>query len=156
MNKIFVKKADGSYEKIDESDILPGSIQPIYENGRLVGYTFIKESDYWAEMERQRQVAIKEFNELRNQNELKKLTESFTYLIEQGNYYKIGFTVNIKSRIKSYETHNVDFKPIGYLRGNFEKELQNKFKQYQYKNEWFHKNDEILNEFINRGMEKYE
>lgn len=34
------------------------------------------------------------------------------YLIESGNFYKIGFTENLKSRMKQYTTHNPDYRLI--------------------------------------------
>lgn len=78
-----------------------------------------------------------------------------TYLIEQDNFYKIGFTRNLKSRIDGYETHNINFKVIGYILRNEEKELQEKFRDFHYKKEWFYKNPIIVEEFKNRGMIEY-
>lgn len=37
------------------------------------------------------------------------------YLIESGNFYKIGFTENLKSRMKQYTTHNPDYRLIDIL-----------------------------------------
>lgn len=39
------------------------------------------------------------------------------YLIESGNFYKIGFTENLKSRMKQYATHNPDCKLIDSFEG---------------------------------------
>lgn len=44
------------------------------------------------------------------------------YLIESGNFYKIGFTENLKSRMKQYATHNPDCKLIDSFEGYIEDE----------------------------------
>lgn len=46
------------------------------------------------------------------------------YLIESGNFYKIGFTENLKSRMKQYATHNPDCKLIDSFEGYIEDEKQ--------------------------------
>lgn len=73
------------------------------------------------------------------------------YLIEQDNYYKIGYTSNLERRLKEYSTHNINFKLIDTIEGDksFEDLLHKKFKHLKYNNEWFHKNDEILKYFKN-------
>lgn len=73
------------------------------------------------------------------------------YLIEQDNYYKIGYTSNLERRLKEYSTHNINFKLIDTIEGDksFEDLLHKKFKHLKYNNEWFHKNDEILEYFKN-------
>lgn len=73
------------------------------------------------------------------------------YLIEQDNFYKIGYTSNLERRLKEYSTHNINFKLIDIIEGDksFEDLLHKKFKHLKYNNEWFHKNDEILEYFKN-------
>ena len=144
MTKMFAKRSDGKYDLVDTSDIVPGTFKYLYEDGRIVGMQFLSKKRLFEELAK--------FNSMSIPNKEK----GFTYLIKQGKFYKIGYTVDLKSRILSYETHNIDFKVIGYLNGNCEKELQKMFKEYHYKKEWFHKNKEILNEFKKRGMIKYE
>lgn len=84
------------------------------------------------------------------------MENSLTYLIQQGNYLKIGYTSNLKNRLKQYDTHNMYYKLLYVINGNCEKELHEMFKEYHYKKEWFHKNKEILNEFKKRGMIEYQ
>lgn len=69
------------------------------------------------------------------------------YLIESSNYYKIGFTTDLDTRIKSYITANPDFRLIDTKIGSKQDEtnLHKLCKKYKYKNEWFFKNEEILN-----------
>ena len=73
------------------------------------------------------------------------------YLIDQDNYYKIGYTSNLERRLKEYSTHNINFKLIDTIEGDksFEDLLHKKFKHLKYNNEWFHKNAEILEYFKN-------
>lgn len=46
------------------------------------------------------------------------------YLIESGNFYKIGFTENLKSRMKQYTTHNPDYRLIDNFDGDKEMEIK--------------------------------
>ncbi len=71
------------------------------------------------------------------------------YLIESSDYYKIGYTKNLKIRIQQYKTCNPDFKLLGTIDGDQidEKILHNKCKKYHYKNEWYYKNRIILKTF---------
>lgn len=79
--------------------------------------------------------------------------EEVTYLIQQGNYLKIGYTSNLKNRLKQYDTHNMYYKLLYVINGNCEKELHEKFKKYKEKTEWFKYNDEIIEYFKNRNTE---
>lgn len=56
------------------------------------------------------------------------------YLIESDNFYKIGFTENLKSRMKQYATHNSDYKLIDNFNGNKEdeKELHELCKEFHH------------------------
>lgn len=68
------------------------------------------------------------------------------YLIESGDYYKIGYTTNINQRLKSYITANPNFKLIETKEGSKqdEKELHRLCKEFKFKNEWFHKTEKLL------------
>lgn len=71
------------------------------------------------------------------------------YLIEQDQYYKIGYTSNLERRMKEYSTHNINFKLISTIEGDrtFEQVLHEKFKALKYNTEWFYKNSSILDYF---------
>lgn len=75
----------------------------------------------------------------------------YTYLIEQQDKYKIGFTTDLGKRMSQYKTHNCDFKLLYVIRGNIEKELHNKFKEYKVYTEWFNADIEILSYFKENG-----
>ena len=68
------------------------------------------------------------------------------YLIESQDYYKIGYTKNITSRLKSYNTTNPNFTLLLTEEGDTtdESTLHHLCKEYRYKLEWFHKNPKIL------------
>lgn len=71
------------------------------------------------------------------------------YLIESGNFYKIGFTENLKSRMKQYTTHNPDYRLIDNFDGDKEdeKELHELCKEFNHSSEWFNKDKRILEIF---------
>lgn len=71
------------------------------------------------------------------------------YLIESGNFYKIGFTENLKSRMKQYATHNPDCKLIDSFEGyrEDEKQLYELCKEFNHSSEWFNKDKRILEIF---------
>lgn len=71
------------------------------------------------------------------------------YLIESGNFYKIGFTENLKSRMKQYATHNPDCKLIDSFEGykEDEKQLHKLCKEFNHSSEWFNKDKRILEIF---------
>lgn len=71
------------------------------------------------------------------------------YLIESGNFYKIGFTENLKSRMKQYTTHNPDYRLIDNFDGDKEdeKELHELYKEFHHSLEWFNKDERILEIF---------
>lgn len=73
------------------------------------------------------------------------------YLIESGEYYKIGFTTNIKSRMSNYRTPNPNVILIAKIEGIKKDEiiLHKLCSKYHYSNEWFYKNDEIKTLFTN-------
>lgn len=71
------------------------------------------------------------------------------YLMESGKYYKIGYTKDISKRIKVYQTYNPECILVQVKEGTYEDEaiLQNLCKAYLFKNEWFHKDSEVLKLF---------
>lgn len=71
------------------------------------------------------------------------------YLIQSGTYLKIGYTTDIINRFKAYVTSNPEVYLLSVVEGNMslEKYLHKKFEKYKYKNEWFHHNIKILEEF---------
>lgn len=73
------------------------------------------------------------------------------YLIENENFYKIGYSTNVKSRMQTYKTHNPDCNLINVIEGtnNDEKNLHKICEKYRYSKEWFYKNDDILKIFNN-------
>jgi hypothetical protein len=70
-----------------------------------------------------------------------------TYLIQQGNYLKIGYTSNLKHRLKQYNTHNADYKLLSVINGDYERELHSMFENLKYRDEWFHYSDDIIKQF---------
>ena len=72
------------------------------------------------------------------------------YLIESGNYYKIGYCINLKNRLITYDTNNPDYKVITTKDGNRTDEfiLHKLCNKFHYRNEWFHKDPEIITVFI--------
>lgn len=71
------------------------------------------------------------------------------YLIQSGTYLKIGYTTDIINRFKAYVTSNPEVYLLSVIEGDMplEKYLHKKFEKYKYKNEWFHHNIKILEEF---------
>jgi len=77
----------------------------------------------------------------------------FVYFIYDKSNIKIGFTKNIKKRIKELQTSNSNkLVLLGYFIGdmNKEQELHNQFKNYQILNEWF-RPDQKLIDYINEN-----
>ncbi len=77
------------------------------------------------------------------------------YFVSQGNKVKIGFTNNIKQRMKNIKTSSpLSLKLLGTIDGdrNVEKELHLKFHQYKDNlfGEWFQWSDEIR-DYINQN-----
>ena len=54
------------------------------------------------------------------------------YLLESGDYYKIGTTIDIKKRMQDYRTHNPNVELIDTCEGYEaeEKTLQNRLKKF--------------------------
>ena len=77
----------------------------------------------------------------------------FVYFIYDNSNIKIGFTKNIKKRMKELQTSNSNkLMLLGYINGDINKEqfLHNQFKNYQILNEWF-KPDQALIDYINEN-----
>lgn len=72
------------------------------------------------------------------------------YLIQSLNYYKIGFTTNIKERMKSYKTTNPHAILLGVTEGTEEDELQYhlKLKEYNHYTEWFELPENIVKDLL--------
>ena len=68
------------------------------------------------------------------------------YLMESGEYYKIGYAKNVEKRMKAYNTHNPNYKLIDVMEGTKSDEaaLHELCEEYQDKLEWFTKVPEIL------------
>lgn len=63
------------------------------------------------------------------------------YVIESGNYFKVGFTNNWESRKTVYNTHNPDWKTYMRFEGdmNLETGIKRALKKYKHRGEWFNK-----------------
>lgn len=63
------------------------------------------------------------------------------YVIESGNYFKIGYAKDVSKRMKSYRTHNPDVSLVMHFKGSLADEaaLHRQFKKYRYVREWFTK-----------------
>lgn len=68
------------------------------------------------------------------------------YLMESGEYYKIGYAKDVEKRMKAYNTHNPNYKLIDVIEGTKSDEvaLHELCGEYQDKLEWFTKVPEIL------------
>jgi hypothetical protein len=79
------------------------------------------------------------------------LKQTYIYLIEAGDIYKIGFSNNPSSRLKSIQTHNpYKCKIIYKIKdpfGTLEKDLHVKFNSLRINGEWFKKSELIIKEF---------
>jgi hypothetical protein len=73
----------------------------------------------------------------------------YTYLISDGNYYKIGKSNNVKDRFKAIRCANPNSVLIGYTDKYTEKELHEKYKEYKYKLEWFNFHNNIIIDVLN-------
>ncbi len=92
----------------------------------------------WSEnlkRQRLRERRIEEEAEKKRKAEKRKL--KFTYLMYDGNYYKIGESVNPKERLNSLKTANPSVKLLCYSKNVSEKEMHKLFKPYRYLGEWF-------------------
>lgn len=76
--------------------------------------------------------------------------EPYVYLIEASNRFKIGYSKNIDTRVRAFNTANsVPCKIIAVAPGGaqLEKELHKKFEFQRINREWFKPSQIILNEF---------
>lgn len=80
------------------------------------------------------------------------------YFIQSGDngHVKIGYTTNFESRLKHLQTGCPEtLKILATIKGgeDIERQLHNRFRQYQYRNEWFEPHPELL-DFINKIRDK--
>lgn len=61
------------------------------------------------------------------------------YVIESGEYFKVGYSSNFKKRLESYATHSPTFKVVHTLNGDksLEKFIHTSLKEHSYNREWF-------------------
>lgn len=59
------------------------------------------------------------------------------YLIESGNYYKIGFAKNLETRFSAYDVHNPDWKLVDYFVAPqyIEKEIHSECEPFKHRGE---------------------
>ena len=87
----------------------------------------------------------------KKKNKVPKVKLGTLYLMQSGNYLKIGYTKNFASRMSSYRTHNPDIKVLDTREGTYSDEsyLHKKLKRYaidEY-SEWMIYNEEIIKTF---------
>lgn len=63
--------------------------------------------------------------------------KTYTYLMFDGKYYKIGKSKDPEKRLKQLQTGNVDIKLISYYLGDIEKITHQEFWNKRIKDEWF-------------------
>lgn len=71
------------------------------------------------------------------------------YLITDGKYLKVGYTTNIKSRMKQYATHTNNFRLLSYKEGGTADEefLHKLLNKYLVRDEWFEYSDDVISTF---------
>jgi vacuolar-type H+-ATPase subunit I/STV1 len=71
------------------------------------------------------------------------------YLIESGNYYKIGSTKDVNARMSVYKTHNPNVKLIDVADVNdvYEKIAHDILVDLHYDREWFKKDQQVIDVF---------
>lgn len=62
---------------------------------------------------------------------------TYTYFITDGQKYKIGKSKDVKSRMATYGTHSTTIEFLGACPENIESDLHEKYKEFNYVNEWF-------------------
>lgn len=65
------------------------------------------------------------------------INRPYTYLVTDGQYYKIGSSLNPFRRVKELQTANPSAKLLGYTKKYEEKRLHDKYKKWRVKGEWF-------------------
>lgn len=73
------------------------------------------------------------------------------YLIKSAEYLKIGYTDNLDSRLKQYDTHNPNYELLGTqnLSKWHESKLHEMCKEHHAKLEWFYDTQEVRDTFFN-------
>ena len=83
----------------------------------------------------------------------RKIVYNYTYVgVDSSGMFKIGKTSNISRRSMAIKTHNPSYKDIILIKGDFEKELHNKFSVKRVSGEWFHLSEKDL-EYIASNYE---
>lgn len=74
------------------------------------------------------------------------------YLIQSGNFYKIGHAANLKKRMTSYMVHNPEFVLLGVCNGdlNDERDWHVKLKDHLIKGEWFQAPQEVIDGLLKK------
>lgn len=73
------------------------------------------------------------------------------YLLQSGNYLKVGYTDNLKKRISQYNTHNPNIEIISISEGTIQDEAEWQRKYKPVKAEWTPYNEDLINEFIKQA-----
>lgn len=78
------------------------------------------------------------------------------YFIKTEDWYKVGFTTSIKSRMESYATHNPSAVLLGVKEGTVddESDYHNRFSGFEQKLEWFKLSDEMV-ETVSKEFQPY-
>lgn len=129
---------DGDYHKIME--IISREFEKSYKEIFNILYIYISDIEHFAPKDRMRMII-----------EMIKLPEDvenkcvYTYIgADLSGYYKIGRSSNVDNREKSLKTGNHSYNTIIVIKGDFEKELHNKFCNKRVAGEWFElSNDDI-------------
>lgn len=81
----------------------------------------------------------------------KEIKLGILYLMQSGNYLKIGYTKNFANRFSAYKTHNPDIKILATREGTYADEsyLHKRLKCYLIEkySEWMFYNEEIIKVF---------
>lgn len=71
------------------------------------------------------------------------------YLMQNRDFFKIGYTDNLEGRLSSLQTSNPETILLAVIDGDIKEEklLHKKFEKYRYSNEWFFKSIDIYEYF---------
>lgn len=148
---IFNKTRDGIYVN-DCMGYIMEKKQTLYIVDEMIKFVNKYEND------------IKDYNKqnkIKNENTMselysrkkKKIVYGYVYFIECGGKYKIGFSKNIKRRLKELDKRPFELKIIkqSKLSDNaykMEQYLHKKYKKYRIKDEWYNFSKEQIKEII--------
>lgn len=71
-----------------------------------------------------------------------------TYFIYAAGCLKVGKSKDLPTRLKQYYTHNPQFELIGFVIGDYEKEIHNALRRLKVRNEWFRLTKEESKELL--------